>query len=105
MESAIDKASNLCIEMNKKIQVLFLLLGQCLLTSILDVLLVGRETGREKLEFENLPAKRGYFGQKPGGFRALGPGHTECDSSRLWWISFDFYGIKTKEFKRYDFDL
>ena len=37
---------------------------------------MGRETGREKLEFENLPAKRGYFGQKPGGFRALGPGHT-----------------------------
>ena len=22
---------------------------------------MGRETGREKLEFENLPAKRGYF--------------------------------------------
>ena len=82
MESAIDKASNLCIEMNKKIQVLFLLLGQCLLTSILDVLLVGRETGREKLEFENLPAKRGYFGQKPGGFRALGPGHTGLDKLR-----------------------
>ena len=76
MESAIDRASNLCIEMNKKIQVLFLLLGQCLLTSILDVLLVGRETGRGKLEFENLPAKRGYFWQKPGGFRVLGPGHT-----------------------------
>ena len=37
---------------------------------------MGRETGREKLEFENLLAKRGYFGQKPGGFRALGPGHT-----------------------------
>ena len=38
---------------------------------------MGRETGREKLEFENLPAKRGYFGQKHGGFRALGPGHTD----------------------------
>ena len=45
---------------------------------------MGRETGREKLEFENLPAKRGYFGQKPGGFRALGPGHTvHLESPRL----------------------
>ena len=28
------------------------------------------------MEVENLPAKRGYFWQKPGGFRVLGPGHT-----------------------------
>ena len=39
-------------------------------------LLVGRETGRAKLVFENLPAKRCYFWQKPGGFRVLGPSHT-----------------------------
>ena len=29
------------------------------------------------MEVENLPAKRGYFWQKPGGFRVLGPGHTD----------------------------
>ena len=52
---------------------------------------MGRETGREKLEFENLPAKRGYFGQKPGGFRALGPGHTvHLESPRL-------FGKKSRE--------